>query len=155
MPGKFPGYFAGFLGFASDFAPEDQLSDSGKLESCQNGAGMEHQTPSGFLGKFRKRKVLGTLWFPFWFPETLVQAKQLLKHLAALYYDTSSERPPGAGRIPSKNFISPIRRSALGSCARAKAVSGYVRRRSSSQTLSAVHHRLQCFNNKRLRMSPT
>ena len=28
---------AGFLGFASYFAP-DQLSDSGKLESCQNGA---------------------------------------------------------------------------------------------------------------------
>ena len=31
------GYFAELLGFASDFAP-DQLSDSGKLESCQNGA---------------------------------------------------------------------------------------------------------------------
>ena len=30
-------YFAGLLGFASDFGP-DQLSDTGKLESCQNGA---------------------------------------------------------------------------------------------------------------------
>ena len=47
--GKIPGYFADFLGFASDFAP-DQLSDSGKLESCQNG------TPSSFPGNFRKRK---------------------------------------------------------------------------------------------------
>ena len=35
---------------------------------------MEHQTPSGFPGNFRKRKVLGTLWFPSGLPETLVQA---------------------------------------------------------------------------------
>ena len=38
---------------------------------------MEHQTPSGFPGNFRKRKVLGTLWFPSGLPETLVQAKVL------------------------------------------------------------------------------
>ena len=44
-------YFAGFLGFASDFAP-DQPSDSGELESV---ARMEHQTPSGFPGNFRKK----------------------------------------------------------------------------------------------------
>ena len=36
---------------------------------------MEHQTPSGFPGNFRKRKVLGTLWFPSGLPETLAQAK--------------------------------------------------------------------------------
>ena len=30
---------------------------------------MEHQTPSGFPGNFRKRKVLGTLWFPSGLPE--------------------------------------------------------------------------------------
>ena len=30
---------------------------------------------SGFPGNFRKRKVLETLSFPFWFPETWVQAK--------------------------------------------------------------------------------
>ena len=30
---------------------------------------MEHQTPSVFPGNFRKRKVLGTLCFPFCFPE--------------------------------------------------------------------------------------
>ena len=35
---------------------------------------MEHQTPSGFPGNFRKRKVLGTLWFPSGLPETLGQA---------------------------------------------------------------------------------
>ena len=34
---------------------------------------MEHQTPSVFPGNFRKRKVLGTLCFPFCFPENLVQ----------------------------------------------------------------------------------
>ena len=43
----------------------------GKLERNR----MEHQTPSGFPGNFRKRKVLGTLWFPSGLPETLVQAK--------------------------------------------------------------------------------
>ena len=36
---------------------------------------MEHQTPSGFPGNFRKRKVLGTLWFPSGLPETLGKAK--------------------------------------------------------------------------------
>ena len=61
-----PGYFVDFLNFASDFAP-DQLSDSGKLVSR-----MEHQTPSVSPGNFRKRKVLGTLCFPFCFPENLV-----------------------------------------------------------------------------------
>ena len=45
--GKIPGYFADFLGFASDFAP-DQLSDSGKLESCQNGA------PTSRVGRARR-----------------------------------------------------------------------------------------------------
>merc|ERR1711965_320164 len=39
----------------------------GKLERNR----MEHQTPSGFPGNFRKRKVLGTLWFPSGLPETL------------------------------------------------------------------------------------
>ena len=43
----------------------------GKLERNR----MEHQTPSGFPGNFRKRKVLGTLWFPSGLPETLGQAK--------------------------------------------------------------------------------
>ena len=45
----------------------------GKLERNR----MEHQTPSVFPGNFRKRKVLGTLCFPFCLPEKLVQAKQL------------------------------------------------------------------------------
>ena len=40
---------------------------------------MEHQTPpSGFPGNFRKRKVLGTLWFPSGLPETLGKAKSRL-----------------------------------------------------------------------------
>ena len=66
-----PGYFVDFLNFASDFAP-DQLSDSGKLASFQNGV---PNTRSVFSGNFRKRKVLGTLCFPFCLPENLVQAK--------------------------------------------------------------------------------
>ena len=40
---------------------------------------MEHQTPSVFPGNFRQRKVLGTLCFPFCFPENLVQAKIFTK----------------------------------------------------------------------------
>ena len=69
-----PGYFVDFLNFASDFAP-DQLSDSGKLASFQNGA----PNTLCFPGNFRKRKVLGTLCFPFCLPENLVQAKQLFE----------------------------------------------------------------------------
>ena len=57
------GYFAGLLGFASDFAP-DQLSDSGKLESCQNGA------PN-------------TLWFPWKFPETKSAGDPLVSFLVS------------------------------------------------------------------------
>ena len=71
-----PGYFVDFLNFASDFAP-DQLSDSGKLASFPRETREKHNgapTPSGFPGNFRKLKVLGTLWFPFWFPETCIQA---------------------------------------------------------------------------------
>ena len=50
---------------------------------------MEHQTPSVFPGNFRKRKVLGTLCFPFCLPEKLVQAKAQLAHeLAAAAVDT-------------------------------------------------------------------
>ena len=64
-----PGCRADFLNFASDFAP-DQLSDSGNSRVSR----MEHQTPSVFPGNFRKRKVLGTLCFPFCLPEKLVQA---------------------------------------------------------------------------------
>ena len=41
---------------------------------------MEHQTPSVFPGNFRKRKVLGTLCFPFCFPENLIQAKGRPQH---------------------------------------------------------------------------
>ena len=46
---------------------------------------MEHQTPSGFPGNFRKLKVLGTLWFPSGLPETLVKvliAKNLNKKIS-------------------------------------------------------------------------
>ena len=69
-----PGYFVDFLNFASDFAP-DQLSDSGKLASFQNGAPNKHPLASVFPGNFRKRKVLGTLGFPFCFPENCVEPK--------------------------------------------------------------------------------
>ena len=58
-----PGYFVDFLNFASDFAP-DQLSDSGKLASFQNGA------PN-------------TLCFPWKFPETQSAGASLFSFLFA------------------------------------------------------------------------
>ena len=58
-----PGYFVDFLNFASDFAP-DQLSDSGKLASFQNGA------PN-------------TLCFPWKFPETQSAGAPLFSFLFA------------------------------------------------------------------------
>ena len=86
-------YFAGFLGFASDFAP-DQLSDSGKLESCQNGA------PN-------------TLWFPWKFPETQSAGDPLVSFLVSGNMDTGQGeggrvhgakclgRPPHGGSRPT------------------------------------------------------
>ena len=61
-------HFAGFLGFASDFAP-DQLSDSGKLASFQNGA------PN-------------TLCFPWKFPETQSAGDPLVSFLVSGNMDT-------------------------------------------------------------------
>ena len=78
--------------------PQTKLSDLGDLEhlvlETQGGGGklernrMELQTPSGFPGNFRKRKVLGGPYsgFPLGsgLPETLVQAKapSLARHWA-------------------------------------------------------------------------
>ena len=45
------------------------------LETRERVSRMEHQTPSVFPGNFRKRKVLGTLCFPFCLPEKYIQAK--------------------------------------------------------------------------------
>jgi len=57
---------------------------------------MEHQTPSGFPGNFRKLKVLGTLWFPSGLPETLVKvliAKNLNKKSLSLVKANSGPPP--------------------------------------------------------------
>ena len=71
-----PGYRADFLNFASDFAP-DQLSDSGKLASFQNGA------PN-------------TLCFPWKFPETQSAGDPLFSFLFSgkLCSAQRSPRPP-------------------------------------------------------------
>ena len=79
IPGKTRVYLekardvAGFLDFASDFAP-DQLSVT-QTQGKSRVSRMEHQTPSVFPGNFRKRKVLGPLCFPFCLPEKYIQAK--------------------------------------------------------------------------------
>ena len=60
--------------FRLRFCPRPALGLDSRTQGNSRVARMEHQTPSGFPGNFRKRKVLGTLSFPFWFPETWVQA---------------------------------------------------------------------------------
>ena len=78
---KIPGYRADFLNFFPQILPQTSSQTQGnsrvsrgKLERNR----MEHQTPSGFPGNFRKRKVLGTLWFPSGLPETLGKANSSL-----------------------------------------------------------------------------
>ena len=73
IPGKSPGCCR-FPRFCLRFCPRPalRLRPQGKSRVSR----MEHQTPSVFPGNFRKRKVLGTLCFPFCLPEKLVQANQ-------------------------------------------------------------------------------
>ena len=61
-----PGYFVDFLNFASDFAP-DQLSDSGKTASFQNGA----PNTLCFPWKFPETQSAGDHVFLFVLPENL------------------------------------------------------------------------------------
>ena len=68
-----PGYFVDFLNFALRFCPRPALST--QTQGNSRVSRMEHQTPSVFPGNFRKRKVLGTLCFPFCLPENLRQPK--------------------------------------------------------------------------------
>ena len=49
----------------SSVSPQILPQTSSRTQGNSRVARMEHQTPSGFPGNFRKRKVLGTLWFPF------------------------------------------------------------------------------------------
>ena len=52
-----------------------QSQTSSQTQGKSRVSRMEHQTPSVFLGNFRKRKVLGTLCFPFCLPENLLHPK--------------------------------------------------------------------------------
>ena len=65
-----PGYFVD-----SSILPQILPQTSSQTQGNSRVSRMEHQTPSVFPGNFRQRKVLGTLCFPFCFPENLVQAK--------------------------------------------------------------------------------
>ena len=60
---------------------------------------MEHQTPSGFPGNFRKRKVLGTLWFPSGLPETLGKAnpeREIFSNIKQTTLTLTGHLGPGA-----------------------------------------------------------
>ena len=60
----------------SSFLPQILPQTSSQTQGNSRVSRMEHQTPSVFPGNFRrKRKVLGTLCFPFCFPENLVEPK--------------------------------------------------------------------------------
>ena len=75
IPGKYPGslpissILPQILPQTSSQTQGNSRVSRGKLERNR----MEHQTPSVFPGNFRKRKVLGTLCFPFCFPENLAE----------------------------------------------------------------------------------
>ena len=60
----------------SSILPQILPQTSSQTQGNSRVSRMEHQTPSVFPGNFRKRKVLGTLCFPFCLSEeNLVQAK--------------------------------------------------------------------------------
>ena len=65
----------------SSILPQILPQTSSQTQGKQRVSRMEHQTPSVFPGNFRKRKVLGTLCFPFCFPENCAQPNG---HLARL-----------------------------------------------------------------------
>ena len=93
--GKIPGYTwklpcdrLGILPISS-VSPQILPQTSSQTQGNSRVARMEHQTPSGFPGNFRKRKVLGTLSFPFWFPETWVQANVLVGRMSSPVIQTA------------------------------------------------------------------
>ena len=57
----------------SSVLPQILPQTSSQTQGKQRVSRMEHQTPSVFPGNFRKRKVLGTLCFPFCLPENWVE----------------------------------------------------------------------------------
>ena len=59
----------------SSILPQILPQTSSQTQGNSRVSRMEHQTPSVFPGNFRKRKVLGTLCFPFCLPEKYMQAK--------------------------------------------------------------------------------
>ena len=69
-----PGKYLGIVPISS-ILPQILPQTSSQTQGNSRVSRMEHQTPSVFPGNFRKRKVLGTLCFPFCLPENLVQAK--------------------------------------------------------------------------------
>ena len=72
VPGK-PRYTCRFSSILPQILPQTSSQTQGNSRVSR----MEHQTPSVFPGNFRKRKVLGTLCFPFCLPEKYMQAKPL------------------------------------------------------------------------------
>ena len=63
-----PGKYLGIVPISS-ILPQILPQTSSQTQGKQRVSRMEHQTPSVFPGNFRKRKVLGTLSFPFCFSE--------------------------------------------------------------------------------------
>ena len=73
----------------SSILPQILPQTSSQTQGNSRVSRMEHQTPSVFPGNFRKRKVLGTLCFPFCLPENLGQPK------ARSYFATTLRRAWG------------------------------------------------------------
>ena len=96
----------------SSILPQTLPQTSSQTQGNSRVSRMEHQTPSVFPGNFRKRKVLGTLCFPFCLPEKYMQAKlnppiracapPLLSHLLISF-------PPGRGSGRARGAVRRVR----------------------------------------------
>ena len=91
---KIPGKYLGIVPISS-ILPQILPQTSSQTQGNSRVSRMEHQTPSVFPGNFRQRKVLGTLCFPFCFPENLVQAK-----FPVVPVSQFSESPPCLAHSP-------------------------------------------------------
>ena len=93
----------------SSILPQILPQTSSQTQGKQRVSRMEHQTPSVFPGNFRKRKVLGTLCFPFCLPEKYMQANPATKKSLRLRRALAL-LVPRAQSISRRRSLSPFRR---------------------------------------------
>ena len=86
----------------SSILPQILPQTSSQTQGNSRVSRMEHQTPSVFPGNFRKRKVLGTLCFPFCFPENWVEPKIGILGPPQAAWRGAVEHPSGGPSAPGR-----------------------------------------------------